>query len=151
FRRYLFEAQRAPDHITDYAYLLELAEGLRSGQHIILSAVAFLAERSGRDSPDITLVDGRGWRLAVSPAHSLPLASLRRPPMQCIWRKQSGPQEGPRQPGGLNQPLDFRMNCCKRVGLAEEWMRSLVGRGQKDYLWDVFCYPRKGSSKSCCR
>src|SRR5262249_2694748 len=38
-----------------------------------------------------------------------------------------------------------------RVGLLEEWVRSLVWSGEEDDLWDVFRNPRQDGSKSCRR
>jgi len=74
-RRYFFEAQRTSDRFTDYAYLLELAQGLRPGQNIFRS-VPVLTQGAHRDCSNIALMDRRSWRLCVGPAHDVGVARI---------------------------------------------------------------------------
>src|SRR5580698_8858828 len=93
--------------------------------------MSVLTQRADRDCGDVTLVDrGRG-NAQIRPPDNIAGANLRRPPAQGICGEHAWPQERPVKSRSFNPPFDLLSQRSGRVGLLEERVWRLEGRGEE--------------------
>ena len=135
--RHLVEHEVPADDVPDGRQLLTLCQRVRPGQHVVVILVAFVAERANRDGCDVALVNGRGLRGAMKPAHDLAVSNLRCPPIAEVQRERTGSQYGPWRPGLLDQIFDALVHVPERIGLLKKGMVRSNRRGKQDDALDA--------------
>src|SRR2546423_5769449 len=131
-----------PEHLptngfTDQADLVALAEGLWAGEHVDVSGVCGVEERTGADRGDVPLVDRRGGPVAVGALYLAARADLRHPG-QAVGGIVRAAQEGPRQargagrvldrPEAVGEPLIPAAVLHRRCRQDDDPLRALLGR-----------------------
>jgi len=137
---HFLKAERATEDFAEDLDLLRLGEGIRASENVVFSRVMVFEKDASAGGADVGFVDGSGRSFGVRPANDGGVGirtELRRPPVERVGGEHARAEERPLDGGRLNEALDFGVEIGERVRLAEERMRSLVRRGEKDELPDA--------------
>lgn len=137
----IFVLEWAIDRLGDDLELLQLGEGFGAGDDVVCSGVGLrlrVCERVSGDGGDIARVDGSSGSLEERPVNGFVVAEGGGPPVDAIGGEHAGADEGGLERSGFDVALDAGEHSAEGVGLLEERVRRLVGRGEEDEALRVF-------------
>ena len=130
--RQLLESERAPDRVTDRAYLRGLAQRLGAGEDVVAIRVPVVEQHARGHRRDIALVDRGRLGGAVRPTHHVAARDLRPPPVPRVRREHPRPQDRHIETCLREQAFDLDMKAAHRIRLLEERVRRAVRRREQD-------------------